>query len=296
MKVTNKFNLPKPLVDACSQEYTYRPKRYSVTTILNEPKKVLLTRRHNDEIEQDASDMIWLIFGTAVHNLLENAQEGSTELKEASIEYLTKNGYTMSGRFDLYDMESGLVTDYKTGSVNKVLFNNVDDYIKQGKYYCIALRQMGFKASSFEIVMILKDWVQSKAKFDADYPQHPINVWHFDFTEIELDEAELEVNKYFEELERLELLEDDEIPACSKEYRTFGRKDQYAVRKFNRKTALRVLDSMEEAQDYLNNVGGDFIEIRVADDMMCKDYCNCKQYCSHWKQIMKEIKEGENNE
>ena len=34
MKITNKMGLPKPLVDAVTREYEYKPKQYSVTALL----------------------------------------------------------------------------------------------------------------------------------------------------------------------------------------------------------------------------------------------------------------------
>ena len=74
MKITNKLNLPQPFVDAVTREYQYKDKQYSVTAILKDVREILLTRRHNDEIEQDVADMIWLIFGTAVHKVLEDSK------------------------------------------------------------------------------------------------------------------------------------------------------------------------------------------------------------------------------
>lgn len=298
MIITNELGLPAQIYNSCKQEYTYRPKRYSVTTILKDPKQVLLQRRHANEIVMDCADMIYLISGTAFHSYLEKQEGLPTELKEESIEYHTRNGYTMSGRFDKYDIVSGLITEWKEGSVNKVLYNNVDDYIKQGKYYCVALRQMGFPASKFEIVMKMRDWVAYKAKYDPTYPKHGFHIWKFEFTEKELNEAEEEINLYFEELERLEKLEDDFIPACSKEKRTFNSEDKYAVMKFGRKRALKVCDTEEQAKAYLNEKGGDYIELRPATDKNCIEYCTCSGFCNYYKQLMEEIKnkEGEEDE
>ncbi len=62
MKITNKMNLPKPLVDAVTREYTYKPKQYSVTALLKGACQNVLERRYADYIEQDVSDMIWALF------------------------------------------------------------------------------------------------------------------------------------------------------------------------------------------------------------------------------------------
>ena len=85
MKITNKSKLPQPFVDAVSGDYKYREKRYSVTTMLKPVREIMLMRRHGDNIEQDVSDMIWAIFGTACHSILENSTERKHLLKEKAL-------------------------------------------------------------------------------------------------------------------------------------------------------------------------------------------------------------------
>lgn len=75
MKITNVNNLPAPFVSAVEHEYQYKDKQYSVTQLLKGSCEAVLERRYHNEIERDVSDMIWLIFGTAVHSILENADE-----------------------------------------------------------------------------------------------------------------------------------------------------------------------------------------------------------------------------
>jgi len=107
MRITNEMGLPQPFVSAVEKEYTYKPKRYSVTSILKGPREAILQRRHDDEITSDVSDMVWALFGTAVHSVLENAQETDDQLKENKIVVEMPNGYELSGIFDLYDDSTG---------------------------------------------------------------------------------------------------------------------------------------------------------------------------------------------
>ena len=72
MKITNKLNLPDMLQRAVEKEYTYRDKRYSITSLLDPDRVLMLKRRYNDEIEQDVSECIWMLFGTVTHYALEN--------------------------------------------------------------------------------------------------------------------------------------------------------------------------------------------------------------------------------
>ena len=60
MIITNNLNLPQPLVDMAQSEYKLKPNEYRVTSLLKGIRETILERRHQDEIEQDVSDMIWL--------------------------------------------------------------------------------------------------------------------------------------------------------------------------------------------------------------------------------------------
>ena len=147
MIITNKLCLPQPFVDAASSDYVYLPKRYSVTTVLNKGvMQMMLERRYADKITEDAADLVWAIFGTAVHSILENSKETDTQIKENKISVPVGNGYTISGIFDLYDDASGTVVDYKTTSAWKIVHNELDDYRMQILAYAWMLRQIGFDA------------------------------------------------------------------------------------------------------------------------------------------------------
>ena len=97
MKISNKFGFPSSIVRAVEKEYEYKPKRYSVTSLLQADRELMLKRRYNDEIEQDVSEMIWLLFGTSVHYILENIELEDYEKVEYKMEHTLDNGYTLSG-------------------------------------------------------------------------------------------------------------------------------------------------------------------------------------------------------
>ena len=82
MIITNKYNLPSALVNLAQEKYEPKNGRFGVTSLLNPTRIELLKRRHYNEITTDVSDMIWLIFGSAVHNVLESHDTtGYAELK-----------------------------------------------------------------------------------------------------------------------------------------------------------------------------------------------------------------------
>ena len=79
MKLTNKFNIPQTFVNVLERPtYSKGKANLSVTQLINSPKIVALTKKFDDQIEQDVADMVWSLFGSAVHNILEHARMRTT--------------------------------------------------------------------------------------------------------------------------------------------------------------------------------------------------------------------------
>lgn len=290
MKITNRANLPMPFVRMAEEEYEVKPKRYSVTTLLKPVREILLNRRHNAEIEQDCSDMIWLLFGKAVHAVLEGYSEGASEFAEEKLSYELENGYTVSGVIDLYDLDKAEVVDYKTASVWKAIYKDYDDWKKQGLMYAWLLRKNGLPCEKVVFYAILKDWSKTKAKTDHEYPQSP--VLRVDFNIKEIDEIDKFIRNKIDEIIFYEDKPDSELPLCSEEDR-WNDGNKYAVMKKGRKSALRVLDSMEAAEEWKSTNGGDFIETRKGTDKKCIDYCLCCTKCDYYKSLQVGGENGE---
>ena len=227
MKITNKMNLPLAFVEMAKSDYTPTPKRYSATALLKGIREVILERRHGEEIEQDVSDMIWLLFGTAVHSVLEHQTEGATEFKETYVE-MPVGDYKVSGRFDLYDAATQTITDYKTCSVWKVVHNDFDDWKKQLLIYAAIMNYTGFPVKRGQIVAMMKDHSKSKAKFDPTYPQFPVLQIRFDFSDKDFEGINAFIRERLMQISAAEKLPDDELPVCTLEER-FNSGDKYAV-------------------------------------------------------------------
>jgi hypothetical protein len=75
VKLTNKFGLPETIINVIKRP-TYNKGRanMSVTELLNSPRIVQLKRKHWDALEEDAADMVWSIFGTAINGVLEHGK------------------------------------------------------------------------------------------------------------------------------------------------------------------------------------------------------------------------------
>jgi hypothetical protein len=115
------MSLPEGLVRASVSGWHNAPGTISATTLLHGVKQIHLTERHWEELEDDVSDRIWAIWGSAVHALLEH--EGETEFAELSMSH-DFHGIKVTGKIDNYDMDAGVISDYKeqfNNNMNKSL-------------------------------------------------------------------------------------------------------------------------------------------------------------------------------
>ena len=207
--ITNKLGLPQPFVDAATSDHRYKPGRYSVTELLGGTCAAVLKRRHADDMEVDAADNVWAIFGSAAHEILRRSKETETQLKEDWLCVDMGDGYELSGVFDLYDDSTGTVTDYKTTSVWKIQFADYEDWRKQTLVYCWMLRSIGFDARRGEIVALLKDHSKRKAMYDKDYPQHPVCRVGWDFGPSDFDKISKYIKEWFDDVWRQEATPDE---------------------------------------------------------------------------------------
>lgn len=279
MIITNNFVLPTVLIDSVEENHVPVDKHYSVTTLLKPVREILLTRRHYNEITQDISDMVWLIFGSAVHKLIEDADKSG--FAEYKLENLVIDDYYLTGICDLYDEEHFTVNDWKTTSVWKIIHQEFEDWRKQGLMYAWLLRKKGYYTKKLKFNALLKDWSPSDAKYKSDYPKHPIYVWEYEITEADMMEIQSFIETQFKLIIACEKLKDDDLPLCNQEER-WNPGDKYAVMKTGRKTAIKVCDSKEEAEALI--IGSDmYIETRKGEDKKCDNYCICKEFCSYWR-------------
>lgn len=284
MKVTNKLGLPQAFVDAVSVERHNQKGSYSATTLLKGACEVMLLERHYDEIEVDASDSIWAVWGTAVHSIFEKQNTNTIKEEFYSADVLNSK---VTGRVDSYDPETKILHDFKTASCYKVIYQDFDDWKKQGLIYSWLMKKCGVEVKACEFIALLKDHSKSKAKIDSSYPQLPTFVYRFDVTEADLEEIEKFIFKKVAEFEEAEKIADPELKPCTNEER-WATEDKWAVMKNGRKTALKVCSSKKEAQEYIANNGGDTIEFRAGESKKCVDgYCACRNFCPFYKSLNK---------
>lgn len=283
MKITNEMNLPMALVSAVSTERHNKKGCYSATTLLKGVKETKLLERHYDEIEVDASDSIWAVFGTAVHSIFE--KQNDETFKEEFFEVPVSRS-TVTGKCDSYDMQNEIIVDWKTASTWKVIYQDFEDWKKQGLIYAWLMKKSGLNVKKCRFIALLKDYSKSKAKIDSSYPQKPVYIYEFSVTEKDLSEIEDFIVNRVMTLEEAEWLGDDEIKECSFEER-WATATKYAVMKTGRKTAVKLFDSYKQAEENVRALKGDYIEERKGENKKCSEYCACCEFCNFYKENVK---------
>lgn len=293
MIITNNYNLPENLVKAVTYD-SHQKANYSVTELLDPVRITLLRKRHDAEIKDDASNLIWRLFGSAIHVILERGQQAHQLTEEYLIAEIL--GQKVSGIPDLYE-EPGIITDYKITSAWSVVYESrTEKWKEQLNCYGYFYVKHGFPVSELRNILILRDWSRSKAASDPQYPQQKViqiqvPVWSADETEQFMDGR-------ISRLLQCADVPDADLPLCTEDDR-WQKKSTWAVMKEGRKSAVRVFDTEAEATEYLANPANTIkwtfnIVHRPGEDTRCLYYCPCNQFCDHYKSIQQP--KGEQNE
>ena len=171
MKITNKFNLPETILNVLARPtYSKGKANISATELINSPRIVQLKRKHWDEVEEDASSMVWSLFGSAVHNILEHGKQDNHIVEERV--HITHEGWHISGAVDLQEVyEDGIViNDYKTTTAWAVQ-NDKPEWEEQLNIYAWLIQKAKNKpVKGLRIVAIVRDWSQRDAVNREGYP------------------------------------------------------------------------------------------------------------------------------
>jgi len=300
MKITNNFGMPQPFVDfAINDKYSKGKADISVTSLIDSPKIRLMKDKYDDQIEVDAVDMVWALFGTAVHSVLENSKQSDDIITEERL-YKEVDGWVLSGAIDRQEFISNddgsrtvNIIDYKVTSVWSVIYGKPE---WENQLNCYAYLASKTKVGSLKICAILRDWNRRDAERKEDYPKAPIV-----FVDIPLWDKN-KIEEYIKERIRLhqeaqisfDLNED--VGICSNED-MWKKNDTWAVKKKGQKRAIRVLDSEEEANNYIdwhNETDQAYtkktdleIEFRSGEYTRCGNYCSVADFCNQYKERVK---------
>ncbi len=284
IKITNHYGLPDTIVRAVQNDpYTKGDADYSVSDLISPPRQFILKKRHQHEIEEDASDRVWSLFGQAVHHIAERANiEGVVERR---LRWGGILGKVISGAMDHYHPKSATLTDYKTCSVFKFTFKDFKDWEEQQNCYAQLLRWNGEKINKLQIVAFVKDWRTREAKtaeFKNEY--YPNKAERLELPLWSEEKAIGFITSRVTALIRAEKV----LPECSPEER-WARPSQWAVKKVGGSKAipgglfaveafaLKMLESLPK--------GAYEIEHRPGVSGRCENYCVASKHCLQYKAL-----------
>jgi len=165
VRLTNKHNLPKPVVDSLTKNnYSRGSSNRSITQLIDSPRIRILRAEHDAEMTEDASDKVWSVLGTAVHNMFEDAVSEKEHISEERL-FIEQDGWEISGAIDLQETESDgsvTVSDYKCTSVWSVMYGKAEWANQLNAYAWLVRHVKKVPVSSCQIVAVLRDWKLSE--------------------------------------------------------------------------------------------------------------------------------------
>ena len=158
MKLTNRNELPETIINIIKRpEYNKGKSNMSVTELLNSPRIVQLKRKHWNDLTEDASDMVWSIFGTAIHKVLEHGKDDHHIVEERI--HIILDGMHISGAIDLQEVtpDGIILSDYKTTSAWAVMNEKQDWHNQLNSYAYLVEAAKKVPVHKSQIVAIVRE-------------------------------------------------------------------------------------------------------------------------------------------
>ena len=290
MKLTNNYNLPETFINVIKRpQYSRGKAQISVTEILNSPRIVQLRQKHMEEITEDAADMVWSLFGSAVHNILQHGK-GDNHIVEERL-HIDFNGWHISGALDLQEVTpNGIgIRDYKVTSAWAVQ-QDKKEWVDQLNLYAWLVEKVKFtKVTDLQIIGIVRDWSRRDAGVKEGYPQAPIVTLNIPLWDMETREKFVEerLNKHNEAVFAMGM--GDDVEECTPE-EMWEKPTVYAVRKIGgvrAKSLHGVKEKAEEELEKLNAKKADYeIDVREGGRTRCEGFCQVSPFCDQYKQYL----------
>lgn len=282
MKITNKYGVPENLMSLASREYYSKgASQYSVTELLSPPRIKRLRERHNEHIEQDVSDMLWQMLGSALHVVFERSQSPGFVTEERL--FLEVDGVTISGQIDVQQEtpEGIVVIDYKFTSAWAVMQDKVE-WEEQLNVYAWLLQKVKKKpVIGLKICAMIRDFSRHDKR--EDYPDAPIHMIDIPIWNVEDTEKFVLERLHTHQLSKMQVELGEDLPLCSESERWMS-ETVYAVKREGRKTAIRLFKSIEEANELAIKEKG-YVETRQGEPKRCTgNFCGVSQYCGQYSE------------
>ena len=156
------------------------------------------------------------------------------------------------------------------------------EWVNQLNVYAFLLeKELGIPIKTIQICAILRDWNRKQASLKPDYPQHPIEVVDIPLWSLEERTEYVEDRMSLHQNARQLFDQNERIVRCNKKER-WSKDDKWAVKKKGRKTALKVFDNQDDAEE-LASTKDTYVEFRQGENSRCVgNYCGVAEFCSQF--------------
>ena len=316
--LTNNRNLPLPIFLAIKGDTYVSRGDISTTTLIDAPYYRILKKYNH--YEEDASESIWALMGSAIHSVIERAS--SHELgynfipeKQMSIKI---SGYSY-GEIELTGTSDIIEKFDDTDSTGQVILHDIKNIFvwvaKLGKNssaykkWVLQLniyRYLIYKCLNYDVVQIfvhafIRDWNRNRSEYMPGYPEYPsetfdIPVYSFDSIEKYIRSR---VDLHF--IAEQKYLAGEEIPVCEPDDR-WMRPEVWKIKKHGAKRSLKNFVIKDDADALNARVFFEeksksepklTIEVIEGEDVRCVNYCAVNMYCKYYIKKYVETKELE---
>lgn len=277
MKFTNRSGLPDALLRAIANDpYDKGDAEFSITELLSPARQSALKLAHKHEIEEDAEERLWSLYGQIAHTILERANVNGIAEKRY---FADIDGTRISGQVDTLDLDGGVLSDWKftTSWGFNVGTPPKPEWVAQLNMQRWLLRQNGLDAKSLQIVGLLRDHSKLEAKRAANYPQQPVVVLPIPMWE------ENETKAFIAKRVAAHRAARAELPECTPE-ETWQRPDVWAVIKKGNKRAEKngLHETEESARAHADSNPALSVIRRPGESVRCENYCAVSAFCSQF--------------
>ena len=252
-----------------------QPSDISATQLIDSPQVLKLRKEHRDEIVEDVSDRIWAIYGSAVHAIVEAANLSSGNILTEKRLYHKYGEHIVTGQYDVYDMQSKILYDFKTVSSWSLIKGAKESWVNQLNVLADLMRKNDWEVKGLAIAALGRNWEERTSKTNKSYPDKALMMYEIPMWD------ELNTQVYIEKRLQAHFFNE---PICIPEEK-WQTEEKWAVMKNGRSRAVKLFDSEFEANEFLvvqKDQDKLRLEHRPGHDMRCDRYCNVNQFCKQY--------------
>lgn len=282
MRITNHHGLPLAIVEAVRNDPYPHGKTgdISATQLISPPQLVALKRQHEEELEEDASERVWSLFGQSIHTILERSEP--TAITETRL-FAKCQGWTISGQADRIVMldeeyQTIHIEDYKTTSVWSVIDGMKPEWADQLHVLQWLAAENGYDVRGLSIVALLRDWSRNKAKAGGGYPKAPIVTLTVEPKDLRVLECWISGQVALHKAARAAVNGKGIMLPCSPQQR-WEQPAVFAVKMPGRKSAVKLHALESDARLHAAGLKGGYVEHRPGEPVRCTSYCPVAGFC-----------------